>query len=345
MGRKNRSGKNKRVRSSESDSERQVYKQCKHGGKTSVIENIYEVISKANDILYGEEGDTSIIDSDPETDISVFSPSQPLVSQQNIESLKSAQSNMAAQGSDSVKLDQILKSIQTLQTSQNSMKQVLETKIDKLKEDMKLDIEKKVKGLKDDISLALGVQTTRIDQVVKEIESLSNRVGEIEKSVLPPPGGQANDNAAINGQQMFRPGHVDDSDMSVIVSGLTFDKDENLLTIAQELIKAIDNDVSTKVEITKTVRFTSRVQGKPGLVKVSFRNVGEKILVLRNKMKLKDKEPYKRVYINSCKTRAERLMEYNARSLLRQLPDGRNFRVDASGRIQQRRDPDSQNTH
>ena len=53
---------------------------------------------------------------------------------------------------------------------------------------------------------------------------------------------------------------------------------------------------------------------------------------------LKDSDMYKDVYIKSSKTHAERtrLIELNARTLLNQIPQGKNFRVDASGRIRVR---------
>jgi hypothetical protein len=49
-------------------------------------------------------------------------------------------------------------------------------------------------------------------------------------------------------------------------------------------------------------------------------------------------ENYKNVYIKSSKSHAERLIELNARTLLSQLPQGKNFRVDANGRIRSRQE-------
>lgn len=53
-------------------------------------------------------------------------------------------------------------------------------------------------------------------------------------------------------------------------------------------------------------------------------------------MTLKDTTDYKKVYLKSCKSHVERLIEINARAILRQLPQGRNYRVDANGRIKER---------
>ena len=80
-----------------------------------------------------------------------------------------------------------------------------------------------------------------------------------------------------------------------------------------------------------------------GYVKISFRSTQEKVLVLKNKNVLKDINPFKNVYIKTSKSHAERLIELNARMVLRQLPQGNNFRVDANGRIRARQVQDNEN--
>jgi hypothetical protein len=80
-------------------------------------------------------------------------------------------------------------------------------------------------------------------------------------------------------------------------------------------------------------------------VKISLRNTGEKVRVLRSKMKLKDTEGYKTVYIRSIKSRIELLIEMNARAVLRNLPQGGSLRVDANGRIKQRNEQQQRQSH
>ena len=71
-------------------------------------------------------------------------------------------------------------------------------------------------------------------------------------------------------------------------------------------------------------------------MKITFRSLTEKVLVLRKKSNLKNNEQFKTVYVKSSKSRAERLMEQNTRALLRELPAGHDLRIDASGRLRQR---------
>lgn len=132
-----------------------------------------------------------------------------------------------------------------------------------------------------------------------------------------------------------RQGYTDDSDISIIALGVPAQQGESLIEIARKIIEALGEEVSSNVTITKAFRFRSRYNDWPPPMKITFRKLNEKILVLRNKMNLKDTNDYAKVYLKGCKNHAERLIEINARTLLRQLPDGRKFRVDANGRIQQ----------
>lgn len=57
--------------------------------------------------------------------------------------------------------------------------------------------------------------------------------------------------------------------------------------------------------------FLSRFNNCFGFVKISFRNKEEKILVLKNKMKLKENDEFKKVFIKSSKLCVEYFIERN----------------------------------
>jgi hypothetical protein len=67
---------------------------------------------------------------------------------------------------------------------------------------------------------------------------------------------------------------------------------------------------------------------KPALMKISFSSVDEKMRVLRAKRILGQIEGYRSVFL-----RSERLIELNAKTLLGEIPNGKNFRITANGRI------------
>ncbi|WAR00209.1 LOW QUALITY PROTEIN: hypothetical protein MAR_024581 [Mya arenaria] len=136
------------------------------------------------------------------------------------------------------------------------------------------------------------------------------------------------DNDGVGGAETeYRHRGLEDPDVCITVSGID---GEELISKANDLIKALGNDVHSRVRVTDATR-------------LSFRDVDEKVLVLRNKYVLKDIVQYKQVFIKSSKSDTERLIELNARTILRQLPQGNNFRVDANGRIRPRDNNGRQN--
>ncbi|CAH1272533.1 Hypp4873 [Branchiostoma lanceolatum] len=84
----------------------------------------------------------------------------------------------------------------------------------------------------------------------------------------------------------------------------------------------------------------------PGVVKVKFRSVQEKIARLRGKQKLKSHPIYEKVFIRSAKSHTDRLIELNFRTLLREIPGGKDYFITGSGRVQRRdgRDTRADNT-
>ncbi|CAC5380632.1 unnamed protein product [Mytilus coruscus] len=100
-----------------------------------------------------------------------------------------------------------------------------------------------------------------------------------------------------------------------------------------EIIQKLGQPVAKEVKIAAVTRLNSRFRGKPGLVKMSLENTDQKILILRNKHKLKTDESYKTVFIQGAKSRIERLLENNTCAILRKLPQGNQFRLTGNGRI------------
>lgn len=80
-----------------------------------------------------------------------------------------------------------------------------------------------------------------------------------------------------------------------------------------------------------------RAQGRnTGLIRVELETTPEKVAVLRRRFKLKDNESYRRVYVSSAKSHAERLMEFNLRTLLREIPAAKDYYLANNGRLVKR---------
>ena len=231
----------------------------------------------------------------------------------------------------------IAKSEEEIKDGQDGLKRTLESKIDRLRNKVLSTIGDKIKALKSDIDLDIGNNSRRIDELLNSVHSLTQRVDKAELNTN-------------HGDDVFNGGRdtgtgwsrdifanpLDNNDITVIIKDMPTTPREDLLMKARELISALGNEVSSNVKVIAASRLPARFQNKPGLVKVSLADVDQKILVLRNKFKLKNHRTFKRVFIKSAKSHVERLLELNARTLLRELPQGRSYRVSGNGRILRR---------
>ena len=248
----------------------------------------------------------------------------------------------------SKQLQTLITSVEEVKKNQDGLKKTLESKIDKLRTDLMTNIETKVKALHDDLSIDIAREGSRIDDLVSSVRSIQDRLTTVEDICTGggPADGALWDNGTDSGTGRMdhsgwnsngrRVDPLNDPELTVIGSYIPFTEGENLIQKVGDLIMALGEDVSRAVTITGVKRFTPKYRNKPGLVKISFQSLEQKILVLRNKRKLRDNAQYKSVFLKSCKTHAERLIELNARAILKELPRGKSFRVDANGRIKTR---------
>ena len=297
-----------RRRSSNSDTEDRTRKQSKIN--SNFDNSISGVISRANNILYDRKTDNP-------TETTETSETPPV---------EMAASNHANSGTNELREEMrlVLSTVKEIKSGQDSMRKSFDSKLDKMRNEFMATLDGKIKTLRDELAMDLSKESGRIDMLEKTLHTIQDRLDSVEQT-----GNQDGANIKNNG-------NLNQPEVCVTASNVPFDEGENLLEKALGIIRALGEDVSTDVVITNAKRLQPRYKGKPGLVKISFQNTEQKIKVLRNKHTLKDSDTYKRVIIKSDKTYAERLIESNAKTLLRHLPDGNNFRVDANGRIRER---------
>ena len=85
------------------------------------------------------------------------------------------------------------------------------------------------------------------------------------------------------------------------------------------------------------MRFPLRLRpgqvARPGLVKIQFESLEDKIKVFREKHNLRNSEEYKKVFLRSSKPHAERLTELNFKTVLELIPKGSEYGISANGKI------------
>ncbi|XP_049912448.1 coiled-coil-helix-coiled-coil-helix domain-containing protein 7 isoform X6 [Epinephelus moara] len=171
-------------------------------------------------------------------------------------------------------------------------------------ESMKKQMEKITKEIRESLDVEVGVLSARMDAIELKIEK--NKTSK---------------------KLRFDP------DVSIIVSGLSSVNNEDATEKVRELLAA-GLRCDPMPELVAVERLRPRGPG-PGIIKVEFRTVEEKVAALRLKHLLRENRSFERVYIRSAKSHADRLIELNFRTLLRELPTvGKDFYI--TGRMMKR---------
>ncbi|WAQ97834.1 LOW QUALITY PROTEIN: hypothetical protein MAR_022207 [Mya arenaria] len=310
----------KRKKSSETDSDDRTYKQAKYG-RNIVIDpeasdfstnkaiypdydssdadeedsvDVSDVIGVANSVLY--ENSNLDFHTEPGIHNSVFDSPVPLSKNRHKGLRESSPFNITQPkmeaGSTEQKIDWLVKAVGEMKVNQDRNRSALESKIDRLKNEFIVEIDKKVKSQRDEISRELGRESERIDAVLRTVLSIEGRVGSLKQTLEFPAGANGETNDNDNGDHLtrapvgFRPGNGDDSDRSIMASGVNYQDGEDVISKARYIIVSLGTDVAESVYVVNVTRFHAHYNGKPGLIKVVLRKREEKVAILRNKMKL-----------------------------------------------------------
>ncbi len=122
-----------------------------------------------------------------------------------------------------------------------------------------------------------------------------------------------------------------DPEVTIIAKDLPATPTEDPVDVADKLIR--DGLKIVDVPVVRAKRLESRVQNKPGLLKIEVKDLEAKKKLLKHKQGLKSTQKYSNVYIHSSKSHVERLIELNTNMLLQELPNGHMFRLTANGKL------------
>lgn len=116
---------------------------------------------------------------------------------------------------------------------------------------------------------------------------------------------------------------------SVIIINLVELDHEDPVVVCQALFSQV---LGIEVTVTKAERLRSR-NDRPGLIKCELTSLAEKITVLRNKRKVSNNDQTKDIYIARMKSHEERLIHNNVKTMLKELPNGNQYKFTGSGRL------------
>ena len=129
-----------------------------------------------------------------------------------------------------------------------------------------------------------------------------------------------------------------DPNRCVILSGVHYELRENLKEKATRVLQALGPDIVNKVSIVAIQRLgikgKERNSKQPPLVKIAFKDLDQKVNVLRAKSKLGDSDEFKNSRMWSSKSHAERVADMNFSTLMNSIPGMKNqFRLTAHGKM------------
>ncbi len=137
-----------------------------------------------------------------------------------------------------------------------------------------------------------------------------------------------------------------DPEITVIASNVPCQDGEIAIDVARDIIEC--GLGIRDIPVIRAKRLTPRGDA-PGILKIVLPSLQHKIHVLKNKSKLSTSDKYNRVFLRSSKTHAERLIELNTQTLLRELALEEKLFVASNGKLlrrdQQRRPHNSEGQH
>lgn len=163
--------------------------------------------------------------------------------------------------------------------------------------------------------LNLSVGTIRND--IQQLETRVDRLDEICGASFPP-------------------------ELSIIASDIPKSRNENLVDkfniMAREGLK-LEGIEAVAAERLPSTRYKGT---RPPLVKIELKCLSDKIKVLQEKQVLKANDVYKDVFLKSSQSHTERLLELNLATVLKHIPNGKDFRFTGSGRLVKKNDQRTQ---
>ena len=162
-----------------------------------------------------------------------------------------------------------------MQEGQQSLQSLLESKLDKFKNEFISSIDEKFKALRSDIDLELSIHQNEIQSLSRSIESVVSRLEGLEKSPI------VSQPSPFTG--MIHTGNpLEDPNRTIITTNVEFmGKRENLLEMAKDLVSKLE--LEEPVTVLAATRLKGRF-GKPGIVKNIFRyTAGEGFGIAREK--------------------------------------------------------------
>ena len=193
----------------------------------------------------------------------------------------------------------------------------MQTQLNNLSE--KMVTESSLKSVKDDLLLEIAGVSSSVTELKANFNELKleydKRITELEKALL---------EVKLPTKKPF------DVDTTIVMTGLKPSPAEDLKSICNTVIK--DGVGISNIECIDAARFGA-YNGKPGIVKMEFNSLADKLAILREKKNLKNFSRYGKIFIRSSQSHEQRLLQQHTTEILKFLGKENDYYFNGSGRL------------
>ena len=173
--------------------------------------------------------------------------------------------------------------LQKVLKNQGILGKKIDSKIAKLKVELKASIDENIGNIKGEFHLELGKLRTDLEKVYVRMAAIE-RHGVQRDSSEPNAASDTGRNHVSGNEHQMEP--TNNTDITIIAIGFPELRNDDLLARVESMIDELEPDSvdERKVKVQTCVRIPSKINNRPGLVKIAF---FDNIRVLRRKSKLK----------------------------------------------------------
>ena len=207
----------------------------------------------------------------------------------------------------------IKNAIYQIQQDNSEFKAAVKETLDSFRQEINDTLNKHIQSLERKID-------TEVNHIVARVEAVEDRVDRI--------------NEKVQKRVPFDP------EVTVVAQNVKIFVNEQIEATCRRLLDVMGLN---QVKVVRAERLESRDR-RPGLVKIEFENLTEKVKVLRNKYNLNLSKDFSSVFIKSAQNHVERVIEKNMKTILKELPNGNSFKITSHGIIVKREERNTQRT-
>ena len=136
----------------------------------------------------------------------------------------------------SQQIETLMSNVSDVKKNQESMQRMFERKLDRMKNDLMANIDEKVNALRQELTLDLGRETRRIDDIVNDVRVIQQRLNTADGDDSQALGAAP---STMNNGWSRPMNPLDNNEVTVIAFNIPFTDDEDLMWKARDIVSTV----------------------------------------------------------------------------------------------------------